>query len=216
MTKPEPETSQKSPITKVDSGAETEDETSFDSGDETEDEPFHAITDTEDDEENAPTESTQQPQQPQPQHNFQRGQNVTVTMDNNKVYLGQLFKIEGDKYHVYFVDNSEVAVMRADQLGPDKWNARTRAQYLNAESYCDGVGDTERDSIPPGRWKVRRIEGNEYVCVRLSGGGPTDINRENFDIGYVMSEVRAEEEYVRERGPFCLGRGVPKSRNDND
>ena len=51
---------------------------------------------------------------------------------------------------------------------------------------------------------MRRIVGNEFVCVRLSGGG--SLNLENFDISYVMGEVRAEEEYVRERGPFCKGR----------
>ena len=82
-----------------------------------------------------------------------------------------------------------------------------RAEYINAEFYCDGlVADVDNglDPIAPGRWKVRRIVGNEFVCVRLSGGGP--LNLENFDISYVMGEVRAEEEYVRERGPFCKGR----------
>ena len=44
------------------------------------------------------------------------------------------------------------------------------------------------------------------MCVRLSGGTCRSTNLENFDISYVMDEVRAEKEYVRERGPFGAGR----------
>ena len=50
---------------------------------------------------------------------------------------------------------------------------------------------------------VRRIDGNEHACARLSRGGAQVVN---FDIGYVIRQVREEEEYVRERGPFCTGR----------
>ena len=44
------------------------------------------------------------------------------------------------------------------------------------------------------------------VLAKTGGDGATDTNIENFDISYVMDEVRAEEEYVRERGPSCKGR----------
>ena len=124
-------------------------------------------------------------------------------------YLGHLTKIEGDRYHVYFVGNRATEVLSADQIAPDKWNARTRAQYLDAEFYHDGQGEEDNDlpPIPPGRWKVRRIlEGSEYMCTRLSGGGATDTNCENFDVGFVIEAVREEEEWVRERGPCCAGR----------
>ena len=141
-------------------------------------------------------------------HVFNRGDNVTVTL-GKKVYLGQLYKIQGDKYHVYYVDTGETAILSLKQLSPDKFKARTRAQYLNAEFYCDGLEEDKEQELPAvsaGRWKVRRIDGNEYMCTRLSGGGTHDINLVNFDIGYVIGQVREEEEYVRERGPFCTGR----------
>lgn len=141
-------------------------------------------------------------------HVFNPGDNVTVTL-GRKVYLGQLYKIQGDKYHVYYVDTGETAILSLKQLSPDKFKERTRAQYLNAEFYCDGLEEDKEQELPAvsaGRWKVHRIDGNEYVCTRLSGGGKYDINLVNFDIGYVIFKVREEEEYVRERGPFCTGR----------
>ena len=141
-------------------------------------------------------------------HVFNPGDNVTVTL-GRKVYLGQLYKIQGDKYHVYYVDTGETAILSLKQLSPDKFKERTRAQYLNAEFYCDGLEEDKEQELPAvsaGRWKVHHIDGNEYVCTRLSGGGKYDINLVNFDIGYVIFKVREEEEYVRERGPFCTGR----------
>ena len=134
-----------------------------------------------------------------------RGDNVLVTEDG-KVYLAQLFKVDDDGYHVYFVnapDDDDTRVVSLDRLSPETTPSPKRADFLNAEFYFDGAPDLAR-----GRWKVRRIEGdkNQYVCVRLSGGTTRCKSLENFDISYVMGEVRAEEEYVRERGPFCTGR----------
>ena len=128
---------------------------------------------------------------------------------DNKSYLSQLFKVDGDKYHVYYVGNGEVDVLSATKLSPDKWKTKRRGEYVGAEFYSEGEPAIPEKNLPelkPGRWKVRRIVGNEFVCVRLSGGGPLDTNMENFDISHVMGEVRSEEEYVRERGPFCNGR----------
>ena len=131
------------------------------------------------------------------------GDNVLVN-EGNRVFLGQLFEVRGDKYHVYFVgasDGDDVRVVTLDQLMPERTPSRKRRDFLNAEFYFDGAHD-----LACGRWKVRRIKGNEFVCVRLSGGKPSSQSIENFDISYVMHEVRAEEEYVRERGPGCPGR----------
>ena len=185
-----------------DEGEETPDE-----GEETpaegeirEDEIYHALGsgDESDPEDNTP------PTDESPR--FREGDNVMVTF-GKKVFLAQLFKIQGTKYHVYYVGNGEADVVSARHLSTDRSKTRTRAEYINAEFYCDGLpADPEKglDPIKPGRWKVRRIVDNEFLCVRLSGGG--SLNLENFDISYVMGEVRKEEEYIRERGPFCKGR----------
>ena len=141
-------------------------------------------------------------------HSFKVGDNVLATF-GKKTFLAQLYKIDGDKFHVYYVGNGQVDTLSIHQLAVDKWNTRTRAQYVNAEFFCDGLpADPEKglEPIAPGRWKVRRIVDNEFICVRLNGGDALATNCENFDIAYVMGEVRAEEEYVRERGPCCKGR----------
>ena len=117
-----------------------------------------------------------------------------------------MFKIDGDKYHVYYVGNGEVGIVSSKDLSPDKWKVKRRGDFVGAEFYFEGESADPSKGLPAlkaGRWKVRRVVDNEFVCVRLSGEG---TNMENFDISYVMGEVRAEEEYVRERGPFCKGR----------
>ena len=149
----------------------------------------------------APPATAARPQAP-PVPQFAVGDNVLVTMGRH-TFLAQVFKVVGNNYHVYFVGNGEKAVVNPGALRPEVKPSRTRQDYLNSEFYFDGADDLQK-----GRFKVRRIDGdkNEYVCVRLSGGTSNSINVDNFDIAYVMSEVRAEEEYVRERGPGWGGR----------
>ena len=57
-----------------------------------------------------------------------------------------------------------------------------------------------------GLFKVRRLNGDRYVCTRLSGDCP--VNMEEFDIDYVMREFRKHSEKVREmgviRGTYCF------------
>ena len=68
-----------------------------------------------------------------------------------------------------------------------------RNEYVNTNKiwYCEGD-----DDLPAGRWKVRSIgPDNNYVCVRLTGGGLQNV--ESFDIGYVMRQVREENENTR-------------------
>ena len=68
-----------------------------------------------------------------------------------------------------------------------------RADMLNRTFNFEG--DHE---LPPGVWKVRQLlnDRNEYVCTKIRGPGLT--NKDNFDIGYVMSTIREEEERVRQ------------------
>ena len=59
------------------------------------------------------------------------------------------------------------------------------------------------DNLAPGRWKVRAFgPANTYVCLRLSGGGPNEQNVEQFDIGYVLRQLRDSYEVERQRGPI--------------
>jgi len=70
-----------------------------------------------------------------------------------------------------------------------------RRDMLGKVWYFDGAPD-----LPAGRWKVRRMEGDTYVCTRMTGGGL--CNLEKFDIGYVIHQVTLERDRLCEMGPL--------------
>ena len=97
--------------------------------------------------------------------------------------------------------------MKADQLRPlpascDSVIPRVHPVRNQSEWYFDGD-----DDLAPGRWKVRAFgPANTYVCLRQSGGGPNEQNLEQFDIGYVLRQLRESYEAKRERGPVVRKR----------
>ena len=95
------------------------------------------------------------------------GDNVLL-VDGRKTFLGQLFKVQGDRYryHVYFVGNGDVDVVGLDQLKSEPDPSRNRRDYLGKEFYFDGT-----DDLASGRFKARRLveDRNEFVCTRLTG-----------------------------------------------
>ena len=101
----------------------------------------------------------------------------------------QIFKIDGTKSHCYLVDSGDVKIVDTAVLRPQRFPTPKRHEFLNMEFFFDGAPD-----LASGRWKVRRIVDNEFVCTRLTGGGVNPKNLENFDIGYVMSEVINQHE----------------------
>ena len=127
------------------------------------------------------------------------GDNVFVSY-GKETYFAQLFKVDGDKYHVYFPDgDGEEDVVTAGVLTKEE-KSRRREDYLQLEFYSKDFG------LPPGRWKIaQEVENNNFSCVRLSGDGEIGATEE-FDISYAMKQVREDEEYRRERGPTCKGR----------
>ena len=86
--------------------------------------------------------------------------------------------------------------LTVDQVRPPNSDLPTRRDMLNKVFFCDGSKD-----LAPGLWKVRTIEDTAFVAVRQTGGGPCRKLCEEFDIGYVMRQVRAKEEKDRELGP---------------
>ena len=99
-----------------------------------------------------------------------------------------------DKYDVYLVDDGTSKTVHASKLKPERYPTPLRREYLNLEWFFDGADDLES-----GRWKVRRIVGNEFVCTRLTGGTARSQNVENFDIGYVMNQIHTQHEFHRNR-----------------
>ena len=73
--------------------------------------------------------------------------------------------------------------------------------------YDAGGVDPKGVYFPPGRWKVRRMVDNEYVCCRLSGQGK---NMANFDIGHVIRQVQNRAQEIRELGPTARAKRAKK------
>ena len=116
-----------------------------------------------------------------------------LTKVKNKTYLGQVVGVFDDMYDVYFVDTGDVERLHVGTLRPERFPSPKRYEFLNLEFYFDGAPD-----LPAGKWKVRRCEKNEYVCVRLTGGTPSSTSIERFDIGYVMEQIKVQHEFHRQ------------------
>ena len=135
-----------------------------------------------------------------PRFNPKVNDSVLAQWKRNQFFLAHVTHINAGSYTVYFVEDAKVKKgLRLTQLRPVQENLQSvipRCQPVrtNAEWYFDGADDLEK-----GRWKVRALgPQNTYVCVRITGGGK---NIEKFDIGYVMSQIRATTETARENGP---------------
>ena len=139
----------------------------------------------------SPTATAAPVQPPAPVASFSVGDNVFAKV-KKQTYLGQVVGVNGDKYRVYFVDNGEVEVIDIADLRPERFPTPKRREFLNLEFYVEGEQD-----LPAGRWKVRRIVDNAYVCTRLTGGTASSKNVEEFDIGYVMREIKAQGQFFQ-------------------
>ena len=135
-----------------------------------------------------------------PRFNPKVNDSVLAQWKRNQLFLAHVTHINDGSYTVYFVEDSKVKKgLRLTQLRPLQENLTSvipRCQPVreNTEWYFHGAKDLEK-----GRWKVRSLgPKNTYVCVRITGDGK---NIENFDIGYVMSEIREQTETARENGP---------------
>ena len=71
-----------------------------------------------------------------------------------------------------------------------------RGDMIDKNFHFDGEED-----CPAGLFKARRLVGNAYQCIRLSGGGVKEKGQlEEFDVGYVLRVYQAETERMREEG----------------
>lgn len=129
---------------------------------------------------------------------YQVGDNVLAKWSRKGSYLAHVTSVKmtgaGPIYDVYFLEDGEVRKgLSEDNLSPSTSNYPKRGEMIGYVFYCDGG-----EGLNPGQWKVRRIEGNTYQCVRLTGSG---VNLESFDIGYVITEWVKKNQIERERGP---------------
>ena len=128
------------------------------------------------------------------------GDNVLAKWKRNHMYLAHVTSAKmtggGPVYDVYFPGDGAVKLgLSESDLCEYTSSTPKRGEMIGRVFYCPGGGPEE---FSPGDWKVRRMEGNTYHCVRLSGSG---VNLEVFDIGYVIHQWIHGNEVERERGP---------------
>ena len=106
-------------------------------------------------------------------------------------------------YDVYCPISSTVKKnIRGDsvRLMTDPEKHLTRADYVKhgVKFWYDGDAD-----IPLSQWVVRRVKHakNVFTCARLVPETCPGPNIDDFDIGFVIQQVRDEEECMREQGP---------------
>ena len=130
---------------------------------------------------------------------FSVGDNVIAMWKRRNWFLTHVTSCHDDgQYNVYFPgDGTTKDGLKPDEVRPVDVSSSvySRGDMLNRTFYFDGDTDLE-----PGQWKVRRMnhEKNVYICTRLTGGTPTSQNCEEFDIGYVISQVVSQEQKERE------------------
>ena len=132
----------------------------------------------------------------------QVGDNVYARWKRNMWYLAHVTHHVGDKYTVYYVEDSKVKNLTLVDLRPAPLTAsglgsmtRSMLVHQNVEWWFDGA-----DDLDEGHWIVRSIgPKNTFVCVRRTGGSASSQNVEKFDIGYVMRTIRDARERVRQR-----------------
>jgi len=128
------------------------------------------------------------------------GSNVFAMFKKKQWFLAHVTARDGVKHDVYFPGDSQVmSGLTPNRLRPcpASCTAPTRREMIGKE--FEYTGDEE---IPAGTvWKVRRVnkQDNSFRCTKLRGGGRT--NCDDFDIGYVMSTYREQQEKTRENGP---------------
>ena len=128
--------------------------------------------------------------------------NVLAKWKSKQWYLAQVTRVWRGRYDVYFLDGQTKTGLHPTEVREFKSaNPPPKRRDMLGQTFYDS-GDHD---LAAGEWRVRRLVRNEYVCTRLTGGGPNAKNMENFDIGHVLRCVQSRVQTKRELGPAARG-----------
>merc|ERR1711939_376867 len=116
---------------------------------------------------------------------FSVGQNVLAKWTKTETLLAQIKEIKSDLQYLIYFFNGKCKVVDEKDIKSESTPWPTRAEMLGKIFFCDG--EFQEESIAPGKWCVRRIEADTFVCTRLTGGSGSH-NLDKFDIAYVTKE----------------------------
>ena len=145
------------------------------------------------------------PPEPVPQR-FNVNDNVIAKWTRNARYLAHVcgYCAETREYTVYFLDGKVKSGLKDKDLRNAPKTHLRRSDMIGVDFFYDGLNNRGVKDMSEGRFKVRRILGdeNQFVCVRVTGGEVREHGQVvNFDVGYVMGTHEEEGQLDRERGP---------------
>ena len=114
------------------------------------------------------------------------GSNVLVRFKRNEWYLAHITKKVNDTtFDVYFPEDSKAKKsVPLVNIRPIQKNCTepTRGQLIG--KVFNDPGD---EDVPPGRWTVRRLKGEENIYVCTSCDPDATVNCVDYDVGFVVS-----------------------------
>ena len=136
---------------------------------------------------------------PQPHRQvYNIGDNVLAMFGRREWFHAHVTGFKQGLYELYFPDDGtertrvKPAHVKPFPRAPNSLPMYTRADMINRHFYDDGMDEDGKERvIASGMWLVRRLDGNEYVCLRSPDCRNKDAepNCLNFDVGYVIRQV---------------------------
>jgi len=151
--------------------------------------------------------STPPPPKPHRQK-YQIGDNVLGEWRRNKWFLAHVTGFKQGRYELYFPDDGKVKLrVHAKHVKPVPTTSNGLKNYKRGDMidkvfFDDGMNKSGTERVmAEGMWKVRRVEGNEYVCLRSSDCRNKDEtpNCMKYDIGYVIRQREMSEQNERNK-----------------
>ena len=130
------------------------------------------------------------------------GDNVLARFKRKEWYLAQITHIEYKHrkpalFRCYFMDGQvREGVPCEDIQPPSGCSWPKRGEMIGKQFDFDGDND-----VSSSRWVVRRMHDDKFFCTRLGDCPLKELNCDDFDIGYVISEYVAQQNHIRQLGP---------------
>ena len=139
---------------------------------------------------------------------YQIGDNVLGEWRRNQWFLAHVTGFKQGRYELYFPDDGKVKLrVHPKHVKPlpttsNGLNVYKRGDMIDKIFFDDGMNKAGTEKVlAEGMWKVRRIDGNEYVCLRSSDCRNKDKtpNCMKYDIGYVIRQRVMSEQNERNK-----------------
>ena len=139
---------------------------------------------------------------------YQIGDNVLGEWRRNQWFLAHVTAFNQGRYELYFPDDGKVKLrVHPKHVKPlpttsNGLKVYKRGDMIDKIFFDDGMNKAGTKKVmAEGMWKVRRVDGNKYVCLRSSDCRNKDKtpNCMKYDIGYVIRQRVTSEQNERNK-----------------